>query len=84
MEACAECVEMRTALAREFRRLQPVFAALGDETRQQIFLTLLSGEQIGLRVGELAERTHLSRPAVSHHLRILRDVELVRCHREGT
>ncbi len=84
MEACAECVEMRTALALEFRGLQPVFVALGDETRQQIFLTLLSSEQIGLRVGELTERTHLSRPAVSHHLRVLRDAELVRCHREGT
>lgn len=84
MKACVECVEMRTALAEEFRTLQPLFAALGDETRQRIFLALLESEQIGLRVGELTKRTHLSRPAVSHHLRILKDVELVRCHREGT
>ena len=84
MEACAECVEMRTALAEEFRTLRTLFAALGDETRQRIFLALLESEQIGLRVGELTERTHLSRPAVSHHLRILKEAELVRVHREGT
>lgn len=84
MEACAECVEMRTALAEEFRGLQGLFAALGDETRQRIFLTLLESEQVGLRVGELTERTHLSRPAVSHHLRVLREAGAVRVHREGT
>lgn len=84
MEACAECVEMRTALAEEFRGLQGLFAALGDETRQRIFLALLESEQVGLRVRELTERTHLSRPAVSHHLRILREADAVRMHREGT
>lgn len=84
MEACRECVEMRTALAEEFRTLQPLFAALGDETRQRIFLALLESEQMGLRTEELAERTHLSRPAVSRHLRILREAEAVRLHREGT
>lgn len=84
MEACAESVEMRTALAEEFRGLQGLFAALGDETRQRIFLMLLESEQVGLRVGELTERTHLSRPAVSHHLRVLREAGAVRVHREGT
>nr|WP_325195476.1 metalloregulator ArsR/SmtB family transcription factor [uncultured Oscillibacter sp.] len=84
MKACQECVEMRTALAGEFRMLQPLFAALGDETRQQLFLALLESEEVGLRVGQLTERTHLSRPAVSHHLRILKDAELIRIHREGT
>lgn len=33
MKACVECVEMRSALAQEFRTMQPLFAALGDETR---------------------------------------------------
>lgn len=83
MEACAECVEMRTALAEEFRGLQGLFAALGDETRQRVFLALLESEQVGLRAKELAERTHLSRPAVSRHLRVLREAGAVRMHREG-
>lgn len=83
VEACAECVEMRTALAEEFRTVQPLFAALGDGTRQRIFLALLESEQVGLRAAELAARTHLSRPAVSRHLRILRAAGAVRLHREG-
>ena len=44
MEACPECIQNRTALAREFRELQPLFVALGDETRQRIFLALLEAE----------------------------------------
>lgn len=84
MEACAECVRMRTALAAEFRSLQGLFAALGDETRQRIFLVLLESEQVGLRAGELAAQTHLSRPAVSHHLRILREAGAVCVHKAGT
>ena len=71
MEACRECVEARTALAEEFRRLRPLFVALGDENRQRVFLALLEADQVGLRAEELAERTHLSRPAVSRHLRAL-------------
>ena len=84
MEACPECVEARTSLAEEFRRLQPLFVALGDENRQRVFLALLEADQVGLRAEELAERTHLSRPAVSRHLHALRAVEAVALYRDGT
>lgn len=84
MKAYRECVEMRTALAEEFRELKPLFAALGDENRQQIFLALLESEEVGLRVGQLTERTHLSRPAVSHHLRILKEAGVLKVRRKGT
>lgn len=40
--------------------------------------------QTGLRVGEITEKTHLSRPAVSHHLRILRDAGVILMRKEGT
>ena len=49
MEACPACVEARTALAEEFRRLRPLFVALGDENRQRVFLALLEADQVGLR-----------------------------------
>ena len=42
------------------------------------------GKCSGVRVGEITERTHLSRPAVSHHLQILKDARLVKMRREGT
>lgn len=38
----------------------------------------------GLNVREITERTSLSRPAVSHHLKILKTAGLINVHREGT
>ena len=78
-----ECARRRKKLAGEFENLQKVFVALGDETRQHIFMTLLESEQVGMRVPQITEQTHLSRPAVSHHLAILKDAGLVALHRNG-
>lgn len=79
-----ECSRQRLCLAEEFKSLQNIFIALGDETRQHIFVTLLENETVGMRVPEITKRTHLSRPAVSHHLRILKDAGLINMHRQGT
>lgn len=79
-----ECTQQRRKLSREFQGCRGIFIALGDENRQQILIALLEHEQIGMRVGEITAKTHLSRPAVSHHLRILKDAGLIRMHREGT
>lgn len=78
-----QCRAERQSLAEEFRALQSTFSALGDETRQQIFIALLEHESVGMRVPQITKRTHLSRPAVSHHLRILKDAGLVNVHRQG-
>lgn len=78
------CRQARQSLSGEFRKYRKVFTALGDETRQQIFLVLLDSETVGMRVLEVTAQTHLSRPAVSHHLQILKDAGLVGVHREGT
>ncbi len=79
-----ECALQRQRLSEEFQRNRKVFLALGDETRQQILIALLENEKIGMRVPEITARTHLSRPAVSHHLRVLRDAGLLGMHRTGT
>lgn len=79
-----ECTLRRRQLSEEFRNYQKVFIALGDETRQQIFLALLEYEKVGMRVPEITAKTHLSRPAVSHHLQILKDAGLIGMHRVGT
>lgn len=78
------CTAMRRKLSDEFQQLRKVFIALGDETRQQIFITLLEHETPGMRVPEITQRSHLSRPAVSHHLQILKDAGLVSMYRTGT
>lgn len=62
------------------RDLGRFLTALGDPSRQQIVL-LLSRER--LNVGALAERFDLSRPAVSHHLKVLSDAGLLVQEREG-
>lgn len=55
--------------------------ALGDGTRRAIFERLADGPRA---VGELAESLPVSRPAVSQHLRVLKDAGLVSERREGT
>ena len=57
---------------------------MGDETRQLILIALLESDFNGIRVGEITKKTHLSRPAVSHHLKILKEAEIVNVRREGT
>jgi DNA-binding transcriptional ArsR family regulator len=56
------------------------FSALADPTRRAIF------EQLACRpraVGELAEEFPVSRPAVSQHLKVLKDAGLVSDRRDG-
>ena len=53
---------------------QRALHALGDPTRREIFERL---SQTPLAVGQLARELPISRPAVSQHLRVLKDVGLV-------
>ena len=55
--------------------------ALGDPTRRTVFERLHEGPR---SVGELARGLPVSRPAVSQHLRVLKQAGLVRERREGT
>lgn len=79
-----KCAKERQALADEFSECRKTIIALGDETRQSIIMVLMQSETIGLRVGEITERTHLSRPAVSHHLQILRNAKIIEMRKKGT
>jgi DNA-binding transcriptional ArsR family regulator len=60
---------------------QDGLAALGDPTRRAIFELLAEGPT---PVGELAARLPVSRPAVSQHLRVLKEARLVRDRPVGT
>jgi DNA-binding transcriptional ArsR family regulator len=60
---------------------QIILTALGDPTRQAILDLLLEGPQ---PVGELAALLPVSRPAVSQHLKVLKEVGLVTDRQEGT
>lgn len=71
-------------IAKEFKKCKKVLLAIGDDTRQAIILALLESDCDGIRVGEIRNKTHLSRPAVSHHLKILKEAGIVNMRREGT
>ena len=57
--------------------LNHAFAALADPARRALVLTLARGPQTA---GALAEPFAISRPAISRHLRVLREAGLVAAH----
>ena len=65
----------------ETYRSDDEWAVLGDRTRRAIVEQLAGGP---LAVRELADRLPVSRPAVSQHLKVLRDAGLVVERAEGT
>ncbi len=87
-----------SGLKDQFYQCMPLFIALGDEIRLTIIEALTDAacqrcdhdfspenlRQHGMNVGEITEKTNLSRPAVSHHLKILKTAGLIASRREGT
>lgn len=57
------------------------FKALGDPVRKAIVKAICCNP---LSVGEIVERIKLSQPAVSHHLRILREAGIIIAEKKGT
>ena len=57
-----------------------LFKALNDATRREI-LELLKKRD--MTAGEIADRFHISKPSISHHLDILKQAELVESEKQG-
>ena len=57
-----------------------LFKAFGDTTRVRILSQLLHREQC---VGDIAEALEMSQSAISHQLRILKQMHLIKFRREG-
>jgi DNA-binding transcriptional ArsR family regulator len=73
--------EFAEQLPEGWERFSSFFSALGDTTRQQILLVFEPGEEIC--VNDIARLFKISRPAVSHHLKVLRNAELLACEKRG-
>ncbi|AVV58293.1 ArsR family transcriptional regulator [Paenibacillus glucanolyticus] len=58
-------------IVQQFKECIPLLDVLTDEKRQAIIL-LLAQHKAGLNVNTIAEHINLSRPAVSHHLKVLK------------
>src|SRR5512136_224703 len=60
--------------------LAEIFSALSDPSRIRIISALTEGE---MNVGKLAEMVGISESAISHHMRGLRQLRIVRARKEG-
>ena len=61
------------------------FDVLGDPVRREILLLLAKGEHAaGSIVDDIGSRFQISQPAVSQHLKVLRESELVSVRADGT
>ena len=80
MDSKEESLKLRS----EFKDCQKILTAIGDETRQHLIALMIMEKCSGARVVDIAEKTNLSRPAVSHHMQILKDAGFVYAHKEGT
>ena len=69
----------------EFLNSRKILNAVCDENRQKILLVLMDNcVSGGVRVNDIAKSVNLSRPAVSHHLKLLMDENIVSVQKDGT
>lgn len=65
-----------------FKAGMPIFNVLQDENRQRILVMLCRTDQ--MTVNQITDQVALSRPAVSHHLKLMRDAGVLSVTRSGT
>ena len=76
---------IKATFIENYKLARPIMTILGDEVRQEILLTLIeAGGMGGIRVGDIQKRSHVSRSAISHHLKVLLDAGIICMRREGT
>lgn len=64
-----------------FEKMASVMQVMGDANRLRILMLL---EGVEMSVGELVQRTGLSQPLVSYHLRLLREAGIVKDREDST
>ena len=64
----------------DFKQITKFFTALGDPVRLQIALLLRDKP---LNVSEIAAQFQISRPAISHHLRIMKEANILDSEKSG-
>lgn len=77
-------LEKIEALRQKFIVCSPYLSTLSDPVRQKILLILAESGTDGMDVQDITAKTHLSRPAISHHLKILKDAGMIISHKKGT
>ncbi|WP_232436763.1 ArsR/SmtB family transcription factor [Paenibacillus senegalimassiliensis] len=75
-------LEKKQALLHEIRQSTDIFKALADPVRQDILMMFMIAKR--MNVAQVVEQSHLSRPAISHHLKILKQAGILDSSKEKT
>ncbi|MET3507276.1 ArsR/SmtB family transcription factor [Halalkalibacter oceani] len=75
-------LEKKQALLDEIRKSTDIFKALADPVRQDILMMFMIAKR--MNVAQVVEQSHLSRPAISHHLKILKQAGILDSVKEKT
>ncbi|RUS48866.1 helix-turn-helix transcriptional regulator [Cohnella sp. AR92] len=70
-----DTTQLETLVHRQLRDCSPIFLALADPIRQDIIMMLTKHDS--LNVAQIVERSPMSRSAISHHLKILKQANIV-------
>jgi DNA-binding transcriptional ArsR family regulator len=81
--AMQRCCPPAKLVRRDFEPAAALLKAVADPYRLTILATLAANDH-EVCVCDFTDALPLNQPAVSHHLRVLRDAELVTCDRRGT
>ncbi|MCU6792813.1 metalloregulator ArsR/SmtB family transcription factor [Paenibacillus sp. WQ 127069] len=73
--AQSDLLEKKNALLNEIRRSTNIFKAMADPVRQDILMMFMPAKR--MNVAQVVEQSHLSRPAISHHLKILKEAGIL-------
>ncbi|MCK9373924.1 MAG: metalloregulator ArsR/SmtB family transcription factor [Sulfuricurvum sp.] len=65
----------------EWKPMSDIFTALGDEHRQRMLMLFEPNER--LTAGQISDASTLARTTVSHHLKILRQAEVLLSEKKG-
>ena len=73
-----------TKTLKTFNSCVPFFIAMSDEYRQQLIMDIAEAGKEGINVSNLSAKSSLSRPAISHHLKVLKESGLIKPKKIGT
>lgn len=77
--------ERLNLIKQDLKKSNKILIALSEENRQKILLVLLENcVDGGIRVEQIAKKVNLSRPAVSHHLKLLLENNIISIQKIGT
>ncbi|MEK3884336.1 metalloregulator ArsR/SmtB family transcription factor [Paenibacillus sp. PL2-23] len=77
-----DTTQLETIVHRQLRECSPIFLALADPVRQDIIMMLTKHDS--LNVAQIVERSPMSRSAISHHLKILKQAKLLHATKVAT